>query len=326
MPKFNSLKVWPDISGYIPAIIPFVINDSRGKDVNIHFNNCAIVDSTGINLLLLNILNKIVNTKNVTGWTCKSKLENENIEFIKKIGFFKLLTKLGKSPDFFWRDMEEIVDIPIETIGIFGEKRISFPIYLLQFKKNENRRNALLPFKTRLYGLLEEFGDIYNFSFAHFIAILTEIAKNSADHTDTPCLFGLDIFKSYSGQFLRITFSIGDLGIGINENTKDHLPLNERARYNYWDLTQTYRKALQTGFTSKPNSFENRGIGMSIIINGAKNIGIKLLVFDAKSSGLISDINVDKLSHNEIRKSFYFLDRKVGFYYYGELNLERKNA
>lgn len=323
--KNNNLNIWPDITGYIPAIIPFILQESRGKDVKLLFNHCNEIDSTGLNLLLLNVLQIILKSKNIYGWTCKSNIAKADMERIKYLGFFKILTQYSKTSDLFWCDYNKIVDKPLECIDEFGIKRIAFPILVIPFEKFNKRREALLEFKSKLYCIFEEIGLKYNFSYAHFISIINEIVKNSADHTDSICMFGLDIIIPTNESVLTIKFSIGDLGLGINENTKNQLNNDEQKRYKFWDLTQTYRKALKTGYTSRSNSEENRGIGMSIVINGAKNIGMRLLVFDAKSSGIISEINVNKLTHKGIRENFFSLNRKVGFYYYGELTLRKKN-
>ncbi len=324
--KNNKLHIWPDITGYVPAIIPFKIQDSRGADAKLIFNLCYEIDSTGLNLLILNVLHIILKSKTINGWTCKSNIANEDMDKIKYLGFFKILTQHTNTSDIFWCDNDNIVDEPLECIDKFGIKRISYPIYVIPFEKFCKRREALLEFKSRLYYIFQDISLKYNFSFAHFISIINEIAKNSADHTDSICMMGLDIIIPPNDNFITITFSIGDLGIGINENTKNHLNGDEQKRYKFWDLTQTYRHALKTGYTSRPNSEENRGIGMSIIINGAKNIGLRLLIFDAKSSGIFNEIDVNRLTHEEIREKFFSLNRKVGFYYYGELTLRKKDA
>jgi len=104
-------------------------------------------------------------------------------------------------------------------------------------------------------------------------------------------------------------------------NVKNHLPEEQLKRYEFWDLTQTYRFALSRGNTTKPDSINNKGMGMSLILDGAKEIGLELSVFDAESRGLLTEI--ESLTHSELRKNFYNIGRNIGFYYHGKLKAKK---
>jgi len=84
-------------------------------------------------------------------------------------------------------------------------------------------------------------------------------------------------------------------------------------------LTDSYHYALQVGTTTKPNSKMNKGIGMSTIFNLSKQIEFNLSVYDAESRGFLSYAVTN--SHVELRKIFYNIGFKVGFYYYGEIEI-----
>ncbi|MBL0151945.1 MAG: hypothetical protein IPP93_00015 [Chitinophagaceae bacterium] len=166
--------------------------------------------------------------------------------------------------------------------------------------------------------LLKEFYPLYKLKVnIKFIQILHEIAKNSADHTEQNAFFGLDI--NIKDENLVVKFSLGDLGVGINQNVRSVLKDDEsyKLKDKHLAVTDSYNYALSMGFTSKPYSMVNRGIGMSTIFDLSKQINMKLSVFDAKSRGLLS--NAKNISHVELRKVFYNVGFSVGFYYYGEL-------
>ncbi len=82
-------------------------------------------------------------------------------------------------------------------------------------------------------------------------------------------------------------------------------------------LSDAYHYALSPGKTTRPNSKDNKGIGMSIIFDVARSINMNLSVFDALSRGLLS--KAKDRTHVELRKVFYNTGNDVGFYYYGEL-------
>ena len=224
------------------------------------------------------------------------------------------------------------IELPISAINwrIIDSSIYAFSFILLavqaafwreNLKAYENRRKALISFKEWLNENLKPYYKNYDFNLPQVILVINEIAKNSADHTDDNAFLGLDIFFNDKEKFIKICFSIGDIGKGINQNIKDNLPENMKERLKYWDLTQMYRVALKRGFTTKQNFHENKGMGMSIILDGAKGIELDLSVFDAKSRGVLS--NIHSLSHSEIRKNFFYIGNFVGFYYYGELKAKK---
>jgi len=80
--------------------------------------------------------------------------------------------------------------------------------------------------------------------------------------------------------------------------------------------------ACKKGFTSKPQTGKNLGVGMSTAIESSQMLGVTLSVFDAHSRGILS--NLQKISHAEVRKIFYPVSRDTPFCYFGSIGAEKK--
>jgi hypothetical protein len=309
------IKVWPEISNYLPALIPLQSIEKRSNSVFIDFTNCFEVNSSGLNLFLIQILKILTDGNTNRGWYTNDTEEVPMVMKIEHLNFFNILNKYSQNTSLF---QSNFTSTSLNT-EILGQQRlISFPIYIIDFKNFAIRRKALDHLKNWIYENLMPYYDKYDFILPQLASIINEIAKNTADHTQDNAFIGLDVLTTAADKSIKICFSIGDLGVGINQNIKDHLP-DEKSekRYKNWDLTQTYREALDPGFSTKMHSTENKGLGMSLILDGAKGAGVNLSVFDANSRGILS--NIKSLAHSEIRKNFFNINKDSGFFYYGEL-------
>jgi len=316
--KDINIKVWPELIGYLPALIPLPKIEEKENGLYLDFSNCNKINSSGLNIFLIHLL-KYVKFDGVNrGWHSDELHSLDIIEQVDKFNFFKILNLYCPNISLFNAELAASSSAILEeNLPISSEQMISFPIYMINLKAYTNRRKALEYLKEWLYNKLETYYLEYDFILPQLASVITEIAKNSADHTDDNAFIGLDIVNNNIDS-IKICFSIGDLGVGINQNIKDHLPNNvSESRYKFWDLTQTYREALSRGFTTKEESKENKGLGMSLILDGAKGIKLILSVFDAKSRGLLN--NITSTTHSDIRKNFFNTGKDVGFYYYGEL-------
>jgi hypothetical protein len=317
--KDITVKIWPEITGYIPAVLSYPNVDNKSNRIFLDFSNCTHVDSSGLNILLIQLI-KLTNAGGMQReWYADYFSSTQFLETLHNLNFFKILNYYSPNNSLF-QSLFESKEPKAEQI-VFKDQVKSYPIHLINYKEFANRRDALGPFKEWLYLELEAYYDRYDFILPQFISIVTEIAKNSADHTLENAFFGLDVRESKDNDTITIYFSIGDLGVGINQNIKNHLSDELRKRYEYWDLTQTYRVALSRGFTTKGDSKENKGLGMSLILDGSNGMALSLSVFDANSRGIMS--NIESLVHSSLRKNFFNTGREVGFYYYGKLNAKK---
>lgn len=303
--------------GYLPAF--FHYQDLKGKKnpVLLDFSNCTSTYSSGLTIFLIHLL-QYFGKNHVDSWS----IVPPRRQTWSDAGSMEVFTRIVEA-HFPNQEIRFKSDLDLNTLRSledgsgFTSQMTSLPIYELTFSQHSNRRDALIPFKRWLYDALSPYYERYDFSLTLLTSIANEIAKNSADHTDNNAFMGIDLIESKSKDALKILFAFGDLGLGINQHIKNNLPSDRINRYQYWDLTQTYREALSRGFTTTNESLNNKGIGMSIILDGSVNCGISLSVFDANSRGVLTSI--ESLTHREIRKHFYHLGRDVGFYYIGEL-------
>ena len=313
------IKIWPEIEGYLPVILPWQKIENRENTLFIDFTNCSKVRASGLNILLIRMIKLL--QKNNRNWETSNSVSNPNIDKVVKLNFFHFLEDYQLN-SIFKQENTAYNANPLVESDSFGNEIHSFPVYCIRINDYiEKRRDILKDFKKWIYLLLEQYYNDYDFNISQLVLILNEIVKNSADHTSDNAFIGIDILFNNDKSKIKLLFSIGDLGKGININVKDNLPVDITERLDYWDLTQTYRAALSRGFTTKNKSIDNKGIGMSIILDGSKQMGLKLSVFDAESRGILS--NIESLSHQEIRKHFYDIGNPVGFYYLGELNANK---
>lgn len=318
------IKIWPELTGYMPAIIPFDrIDETKANPIDIDFSNVQEVDSSSLTIILIKL---IKNSSSIgrQNWELKLSSRVDVNKRLVELGFIELLNlripnnNLFLQPDYFKNKMGVSVQIlPFEFSG-----KIMFPIKVIEFKKFLQRRDAVEDFKDFLVDNLKDLYPRYGIKVNKLIQILHEIAKNSADHTDQDAFFGLDI--TVAGDSLSLKFAFGDLGIGINQSVRLVLKEDEvfKKKDKHLGVTDAYNYALSMGFTSKPYSLVNRGIGMSTIFDLSKQINLNLSVFDAKSRGLLSSAKNN--SHVELRKIFYNIGFSVGFYYFGELTQKIK--
>lgn len=318
--KSSQIKIWPEIQGYLPMIVPWQGVENNESDLFIDFSNCKSVYSSSLTPLLIRIIKLIIQKKN-RKWETHNEIISEpflkiiNLNFFNILDYYELNTSMFWNKDFSIYNFQKIKERNITTIEVH-----SIPIYHINIENYTVRREVLKTFRKEINILLAPYFENYDFNITQLILILNEILKNTADHTSTNAFFGMDVLFT-SSQMIEINFAIGDLGVGINMNVKNHLPEEQLKRYEFWDLTQTYRFALSRGNTTKQDSINNKGMGMSIILDGAKEIGLELSVFDAESRGLLSEI--ESLTHSELRKNFYNVGRNIGFYYHGKLKAKR---
>lgn len=317
------IKIWPEIDAQYPAIISLErIERNKRNPIDIDFTNAYKVSSAGLNILLINLI-KIAGDLFNREWDILFP-KNEQIEqAIRNLNFYSLLVKRVPNQNLFWHE-ELNKDLNVHPISLFSNSNTSnrtYPIYELNFIDfPKDRRKVVEDFKQFLIRELFFLQEELDFDLSIFIQVLVEMAKNSADHTDTNAYFGLDILKQ--NDSIKLKFSFGDLGIGINQAIRKFIRYdkNFNEKEKHLALTDSYHWALQIGTTTKPDSKINKGIGMSTIFNLSKQLEFTLSVYDAESRGLLSF--ADNITHVELRKIFYSVGAKVGFYYYGETEIK----
>ena len=314
--KRKQCKLWYECIDYYPALIP-LDNMSRGKGLNLDFSNCSVIDSCGLTISLIKILNLL---KNDSGdWIVDyPSLQDKNINIAKNIGFFNIINRYSPIENSLFTP-KSILLTKYPSPSIINEnfyKKTIFPIFMIDYSSFENRREANKGFKQWLFQIINPIGEDYHFLPNQLISILYEMSKNSADHTSENAFFGLDYLENKN--FFELHFCFADLGNGIKQHIQENLPEKAAKRISKMALVDAYHFALTYGNTSKPDSKFNKGVGMTVIMDGSKGLDIDLSVFDAKSRGVLTNIG-NTISHEKIRKVFLNIGNQTGFYYYGVL-------
>lgn len=321
------IKIWPELVNYIPATIPYSSIKSKanaGKNILLDFNNCTEINSSGINILLIQILKLMSDKSYQRGWLANPDISNPMIQKIIKLGLFNKLNTYSQISDLFWdHSLNAITNEPVVDNINPSEIIYSFPIFSQEINKTfrDNRRSYLPIFRSWIYQNFFRFSETYDINVINLINVLTEIVKNTADHTESDVFLGIDVIENINKDYLKIYFSIGDLGEGINIHIKNSFaeenPISNRP--DHWDLTNTYMWAFTSGNTTKKNSKINKGIGMSSIIKSSQSVPLELSIFDANSRGIISNLKANDYTHASIRAQFYSIGKPVGFYYFGKI-------
>ncbi|HEY5464208.1 MAG TPA: hypothetical protein VIJ95_13180 [Hanamia sp.] len=316
------IKIWPEVDSQYPAIISLERIDRNKKNpIDIDFTNAYKISSTGLNILLLNLI-KISQDLSNHEWDIIPPKNIQLNQTIKDLNFYSLLITRVPNQNLFWAtelNRKLTIDPIIEEKSPCHSKKC-YPIYELDFVNNINEKRKIVEkFKQFLIQELFFLQDKHDFDLSIFIQVLIEMAKNSADHTDSNAYFGLDIISQKDK--IKIYFSFGDIGNGINQTIRKFIKHDStfKEKEKHLALTDSYHWALQIGNTTKPYSNINKGIGMSTIFNLSKQLKFSLSVFDAESRGILSF--AENLTHVELRKIFYAIGFKVGFYYYGETEI-----
>lgn len=323
--KEANLKIWPEIINYQSAIVPFEkTNDQRNNDIYIDFTNCIKVDSTGLTILLVDLIKLF--QKDSRAWTIA--IEDSSIkDALKNLGVFNIIDQYSGKKNLFW-DNSLIVKEPKPIYYKNGDLEVySYPIYQIDFNSLTDRREALESFRRYISTNLKDIFREFDLKIHFVLAVLQEIAKNSADHTTDNAFFGLDVIIDSSKSLLKVQFAYGDLGKGIHSSIKDYINKNDanyKARAKKMALSDSYHYALKTGFTTKPDTKKNKGMGMTLIVEASTGLNLNLSVFDANSRFLIN--KAIENTHAELRKYIYDTGRSVGFYYYGELSCLKKDS
>lgn len=315
----NSIKIWPYLDDTSQAIIPYTVDHlSKNSNmiINLDFSCVKRVNSSGAVIALSKLLTAL-STKNKHSFKFVMPENNEIEKHFQKIGFFSILSDKIRIEHANLFDTQVINHLPVEHIeydNLQNIKKISFPIYHLKYNEHNDRESVEL-FADWITDVVVE--NLPSFKKKNvLLSILKEIAKNSQDHTGNDSYFGIDIVNNLNTNSGEVFFSCSDLGLGITKNVRKHLE-NEsslnRAKDKF-SYTDAYHFAFTLGNTTSKNP-RNKGIGMSMIRDGADILKIDLSIWDGRSMLFTPK----SISHSELRKNSFDTGNPVGFYYYGRL-------
>jgi len=232
------------------------------------------------------------------------------------LNFFSILENPEEDTQLTQWDLDDLIQGDIHVSQGLPVIRLRFSDYA-----HDERRRIAREFTAQLRAQLDRTPVATVPGLNGLLMLLHEIAKNAADHSDADAVFGLD-WEEEGGGVTRLRFVFGDMGPGIKEHITRHSTLAREERRRHMSLYEAYRLALLPGFTSGSNPSHNRGLGMSIIVDAARALGLHLSVFDAWSRGVLTAlVNLTAPSHSSIRRAFHNVGHDTGFMYFGEHQL-----
>lgn len=321
----NTIKIWPYLDDITQAIIPYTdthLSKASNMVINLDFSSVKSINSAGATITLVKLIDLFKNRGSLYKLVFPKKEDDTYIEdYLQKSSFLNLLDEKTNFEKINLFDKIEINRIP-ESYIVFDEKqnikRTSLPIFHLKYNKDCDRE-IVEDFSDWIADIFIKYLSKYKIKINVLLTIINEIAKNTQDHTMNDAYCGVDIIENLNSNTGTILFSCADLGIGIYQNVKGYIKHNpthlKDTTHGHLSYTDAYKFAFTMGSTTSKKP-RNKGIGMSMIRDGASILNMDLSIWDARSILLVPK----RISHTELRKNAFDTGNKVGFYFYGKLN------
>ncbi len=319
--KPTRIKTWPELESYLPLLMRLPNKRSDPEhSVGIDFSRARKIEMTALSCFIMRVLRYLKEQKVTTRIVIEKPVHALPAKLLTASNFEFLINKYNPFPidetvnDLFSEAPTNSLS-PIEY-GHLGANYVAFPLLYLPFSSNLDRREAVAQFEYQVHEWIAPI--VKNrINLPQFLMVLKEISKNSADHIDGDAVFGMDI-KLFDKHSFVLQFAYSDSGPGIHQGIWTRLAEQvKQTRERHKGISESYVYALRNGFSTKRGNGLNMGIGMSMIMEGAKKLGLDLSVFDAESRGLITEIK--EATHKEVRRSFFVVSPNLGFTYYGRM-------
>lgn len=311
----------PNITGLNSALHDFSINRKEsGSDLHINLSNVKKVDSIGLSVLLGLIFLGKRQPEKYSIKTTPSGFDDIDLLF-KRLGFYRIIHTLSSNKnsegtiDLIDYLQASYVDNDLISKSEGFQKIILFDPRLYP----NNRQEVLNQYSSSLKEFMA-FDEPRSFNHEQIIKTLIELAKNTYDHSDGLGFTGLNINKK--NNLIQCIYC--DTGKGICENIREYLRSipNPELDPDKAGVADILYKAFEAGFTSKPENGINHGMGLPLVVYGAKGCGFDLTLRDANSLlDLSAMMDLDKFTHNKLRQIVYKtkLEKLLMFYFEREI-------
>jgi len=88
--KDINIKVWPEVTGYLPSLIPLPAIEDRENNIFLDFSNCNNFNSSGLNIFLIQLLKYALVDNVQRSWHSDEFSQVPVIKEIAKYNFFKI--------------------------------------------------------------------------------------------------------------------------------------------------------------------------------------------------------------------------------------------
>lgn len=304
--KPTSLRAMPVLCGFFPMYQDFSIRDTG--QLSLDLSCVQRIDAVGINLFLSNLLHAL-GTHNFRDFRLIRPTDahaNEQM-LILNVPAILARNRLDYHPE-------------LEFSRVANEaKRVrNISQCMLEVVNNgASERDAQLhSARTSLKAFFKENGG-WSVNQSQLLLVLTEMIKNTLDHTEHDALLGIVIqFKDDVPS--SIDFSYCEQGPGLSKTLREKvrgMP-GLQARGAKASLADLIHWALKPGNSTKKGNGINYGVGLTMITEGARSLGMSLCMIDAQSLLSLDQLPADP-AHATLRRAFSKVARQGCFTYTG---------
>jgi len=237
------------------------------------------------------------------------------LSFLSRLGalnWFENLNKLQHGPDLFetTEEKQENEASRYELL-LTDPPRVKQALWLLNASSSKSRQDWIVYFRRELRGLLDSQAEC-DFGREQLYIIVTELVKNTIDHSGKDAYLGLELLMDESDRrILRMQFVFCELGDGISSSIRRYLGSLQGETHEHAELKRLAMKgaiadllrlAFKPDFTTKPESGVNFGVGLNLILQGARGVGMSCMLLDSHSAVNLSSLDSKlPLSHTSVR-------------------------
>lgn len=302
--KPYQLKAWTDLHGLYPLLLDFGKVPSR-KNMSVHldFSQVYHVDAIGASIFLARVLQFIENANHVS-FTISFPESVHAERRLKSLGILEHLNLMQLEPQ---REQDLFNQVSSDGVSqLENEVKCSADEHekLIVLVPGESRSKVIAYAKSEIKLFLNH-SHTRRFAHEQFMIVLLEMVKNTLDHSGKPALLALYANERPRGGSLR--FAYCDTGLGIGRTVRDYLDTNAihdeklvrlKKKGGFSDILHW---ALQPGSSTKVGNGVNFGLGLMLIVEGARNFGMRLSLKDADSIWQLGQMP-SQYSHADIRK------------------------
>lgn len=320
--KPRIIRAWPMVTGILPLLAAYDGSLSKYKVVSIDFSGVSQVDAVGLAIFLARLV-RLRSESEKAEYEIVLPSDPVAIRQLEDLEFRGLCSMLGiirESSKGLWDYLpvqgdENVPSVDIEMGGVFLVGKI-IPIIIDETLERES-------FLEDVCFTIKQFvkqDKSRTFNHEQVVTIIREMIKNTIDHSDQSSVLGLQM-KMNGDRCIRFEFCYCDTGIGICEHIRQKFKsMHDEAAFsgskeifkkfkdpNLYRLgtngafSDILHWALQPGHSTSNGDGTNQGLGLMVIVKGARNCDMRLSLKDAGSVLNLFELD-DNSSHSTIRK------------------------
>lgn len=316
--KPRQIKAWPDLTGLAPLLkAQDKIIKSKSSRLHLDLSHVYSIDAIGLAIFLARLSQLKSTSPNATSLIShpESRQARSHLFDLK---FETRLSELGFDLPSHRGLFDEIENTNETKINFENSTSINKEETITIIPNPDIHREILLSNAKRSIKDFLKIDQKRLFAHEQLMIILLEMVKNTLDHSNRPAIIGLKL-RQPDESHGSLSFCYCDTGDGIGKSIRKYIQDqlgNSPEKINHTfseDRAQVIRLmqkggfsdilhwALQPGNSTKSGNGINLGLGLMLIVEGARNCGLRLSLKDADSMWLLTALHAP-YSHAEIRR------------------------